>query len=188
MPAGAERGASAVAAIGKRIYVAGGIRASASVADFSVFDTEAGTWTSLPAVPTPRDHGVGAAAGGLFYSIGGRSASLGGHSPRVDAYDPATMTWSPRAPMPTSRAGCASATARGLVVVFGGEGTPASPKGVFSEVEAYDPAADRWLSLPPMPTPRHGMGVATVGDVIFVPGGGDVQALGPTEVVEALAF
>lgn len=187
MPAGTERGSAFVAAIGTKIYVAGGLRGS-SVADVSEYDVVGNAWTALPALPIARDHGMGAAHGGLFYAIGGRNAGISGHTARVDAFDPALRTWSVRAPMPTSRGGGAVAVAKGRIVVLSGEGDPRGSSGVFPEVEAYDPAADVWSALAPMQTPRHGTGAAAVGDVIIVPGGGTRQALGASDVVEALAF
>lgn len=38
--------------------------------------------------------------------------------------------------------------------------------------EAYDPETDRWQTMIPMPTARHGLGTAMVGDRIYVIGGG----------------
>jgi N-acetylneuraminic acid mutarotase len=187
MPAGTERGAAMVAAIGKVIYVAGGLR-SGAVADVSSYDTESDEWTARPAMDVPRDHGAGAAVGGIFYAVGGRGAAIGAHVPRLDAFDPATGQWSPRAPMPTSRAGAAVAVAKGRIVVIGGEGNANADTGVFAEVESYDPAANAWTSLPPMKTPRHGTGAAAINDVVIVPGGGVRQALAATAIVEGLTL
>lgn len=185
MPAGSERGASMVAAIGKIIYVAGGFRGG-SVADFSSFDTASGAWTTRPPIAAARDHGVGLAIGDRFYAIGGRD--LAGHTSRVEAFDPITSAWTPRASMPTSRAGSAAAVMKGLAIVAGGEGSSASPIGMFAEVEAYDPVRDAWSALPAMTTPRHGTGAATIDDVMYVPGGGIVAGHGATAVVEALTL
>lgn len=184
MPAGTERGSSAVAAIGDDVYVAGGLR-NGSVADFSRYDTKNDTWESLPALPTARDHGGGAAFGGLFYAFAGRSSALDG---RVDAFDPATKTWSSRTTLPTSRAGFALAVREGRAYLFGGEGNANDPAGMFSDVEAYDFASDAWTKLAPMKTARHGMGAATLGGQILVPGGGTKQGLAATDIVEALTF
>lgn len=71
-------------------------------------------------------------------------------------------------PLPTARSGVAAALLGGRIFVFGGEAIG----HVFSENEAYDPAADRWTMMTPMPTPRHGTGAATVGNAIYVPAGG----------------
>lgn len=183
MPIGTARGASLIAAIGPKIYVAGGLRSGVSVDDFSVYDTETDTWTTLPRVPVPRDHGGAAAIDGRFYAIAGRNTALLG---RVDVFDPATGAWSSRAPLPLPRGGFALAVFDGRIVVAGGEGDRRRPSGVFPEVDAYDPKTDAWTALPPMPLPRHGMGAATIGDVVLVPGGGTIGGLGPTTVVEAL--
>jgi N-acetylneuraminic acid mutarotase len=184
MPAGTERGASAVAAVGDHVYIAGGLR-DGSVADFSRYDTKTDAWESLPPLPSARDHGGGAAFGARFYAFAGRN---GGLSSRVDVFDPATSTWSSRAPLPTARAGFAIAVREGRAYLFGGEGNGADPNGMFGEVEAYDFAADTWTKLAPMKTPRHGMGAATIGAQILVPGGGTKAALAATDIVEALTF
>ena len=48
---GTPRGASGVAAAGRKIYVAGGLTAAGSVSDLEVFDTETHQWTRLPGCP-----------------------------------------------------------------------------------------------------------------------------------------
>src|SRR5713226_8590316 len=50
MPLGTERGASGTAVIGTKIYVAGGFRRNASVADFSAYDTAKDSWEVLPSL------------------------------------------------------------------------------------------------------------------------------------------
>ena len=87
--------------------------------------------------------------------------------------------------MPTGRSGVAGAVVGSCLYVFGGEGNPADPNGIFHEVEAYDPATDSWVELPPMQTGRHGIYAAVRGNVIYLPGGATVQGLGTTGVNEA---
>ena len=45
---------------------------------------------------------------------------------------------------------------------------------VFGQNEGYDPQRDAWEQYAPMPTPRHGLGAAAIGDAIYVAGGGVV--------------
>ena len=45
---------------------------------------------------------------------------------------------------------------------------------VFGQMESYDPKTDTWQSHAPMLTPRHAVGATTIGDVIYVAGGGAV--------------
>lgn len=189
MPLGTERGASGVAAIGDSIYVIGGLRDGAAVADVSVFSATAGTagtWTGLTEIPAPRDHLGAGAIGGIVYAAGGRNGSIGGHVTELLAFDPAAPgSWTARAPMPTSRGGVAASVMNGKLYVFGGEGNSALPSGVFAETESYDPATDTWATLEPMLTPRHGTGAATVGSTIWIPGGADVEAFAAVDTNES---
>jgi hypothetical protein len=57
---------------------------------------------------------------------------------------------------------------------------------VYGTLESYDPATDTWLSHAPMPIPRHGMGAVTIGEWIYVAGGGPIVGGGiKTSVHEA---
>lgn len=48
---------------------------------------------------------------------------------------------------------------------------------------AYDPKGDRRTPRAPLPTPRHGLGAATVGNAIHVAGGGPVMGGGVQSAV-----
>lgn len=178
------RGALAVAAIGPLIYAVGGEqrRPPGSVApkggnpdyvpvtDFAVYDTQADRWEVLPPMRHAREHVVGGAIDGRFYAAGGRDR------PKFDLayleeYDPRTKTWTERAPMPTGRSGGAGAVLDGRFYVFGGEGNPGNPLGIYSEVQAYDPASGAWRTFGPMPMPRHSIPAAVAGGRIYLPGG-----------------
>lgn len=179
----APRGAAAAAVIAGRIYLAGGLRNLTSIADFAVFDAAANTWTPLPPLPTARDHLAAAAIDGRVYAAGGRAGRL---FDVLEVFDPATNQWTSRSPMPTARGGLAAAALGGRLFTFGGEGNAADPRGIFPQVEVYDPAADRWDALPDLLTPRHGMGAAVVGAEIYVPGGATVAGFGASDANEAL--
>jgi N-acetylneuraminic acid mutarotase len=186
LPAGQERGAGGVAVIGTKIYVAGGFRAAASVADFSSYDTASDVHSSLPPLSQAADHLVAGAVDGIVYAIGGRSGGITGLLGRVVAFDPSKNMWSDRAPMITARGGCAAAVVRDRIVVAGGEGNAASPSGVFPQVEVFVPSANAWQGLPNMRTPRHGTGGAAIGDTFYVPGGAAVQSFGASAEVESI--
>jgi N-acetylneuraminic acid mutarotase len=185
MPAGTERGASAVGAIDGRIYVAGGSR-EVAVVDFSAYDPGLDSWEVLPDLPEPLDHATAGTVDGRLYVLGGRGGSIGAISGDVYEYDPASRAWRSRAEMPTPRGGVAGATLGGLIYVLGGEGNPtAGTNGVFPDVEVFDPAANRWDVLPPMAVPRHGTGAAGLADKIYVPGGATRQGFGAVATVDA---
>lgn len=184
---GTARGASGVAVLGGAIYVVGGQDGGRTTGASDRFDPATGRWEALPPIPTPANHLVAGAIGGLVYAVGGRGAGISAHTREVWALDPNGRSWSPRAAMPTSRAGCAGAVIGGRLVVIGGEGNPApGSRGVFAEVEAYDPVADAWLELARMRTPRHGMGAAAIGGAVYVPGGGTEAGFDMSAVHEAL--
>jgi N-acetylneuraminic acid mutarotase len=183
MPAGTERGAAVTAALDGKIYVAGGFRAGGSVGDVSVFDPATG-WSALPALPDARDHACGGAANGKLYVLGGRK---GGSPPVPNAFEYAPGgAWTERAMMPTGRGGTACGVVGNRIVVTGGEGNGAASSGVFPQVEAYDASADRWDTLAPMPTPRHGTGGAVVDGRMYVPGGASRQGFGAVATHEVL--
>jgi predicted ABC-type sugar transport system permease subunit len=41
-------------------------------------------------------------------------------------------------------------------------------------MESYDARSDSWQAHAPMPTPRHAVAAVTIGDTIYVAGGGAV--------------
>ena len=163
------RGASGVAAIGSRIYVAGGLAGGSSVANFDVFETSTKQWTSLPNMPTARDHLTAQVVNGKFYAIAGRA----GREFNVnEEYDPGTNAWLARAQIPTARGGLGSGALNNRIQVFGGEGASGTPEGTFQQNEEYDPATNLWRALTPMRVPRHGLYGATLEGRIFAPSGG----------------
>ncbi|GAA2626995.1 kelch repeat-containing protein [Dactylosporangium fulvum] len=177
------RAAGAAAAIGPLVYVAAGIGPGKDTlaGTMLVYDTRAGTWRTAPGPPTKREHLGGAAAGGLLWTVAGRTAA-GGNLAAVESYDPATGTWTKRPDLPTARGGlAAAATCHGWVVAVGGEG-----QHTFPEVEAFDPATGSWHALPPMPNPRHGLGVVTVGPVLYTLPGGPQPGLHVAPTTESI--
>lgn len=182
MPAGSERSASAFGVIGTTIYVAGGLRGGAPVADFSAYDTLTDTWQELPALPEARGELVGGVVGGVLYAIGGRK--LGSEKAAIDvfAFDPAKGQWSSRASMPTGRLGCAAGVVGDRIFVLGGKG---ETSGVFDINEVYDPATDTWETGAPMTGPRHAMGVTGFDGALYVSGGSNAELLGVVDTFEA---
>ncbi len=184
MPAGTQRGASIVGVIGGRIYVAGGFRNNAAVADVSSYDPVGDTWDDTVAdLPSQRDHGCGAVIGDKLYVAGGRMATIGSTTNTLHELTPGAG-WTTRAPMPTARGGTACGVIDGTLYVVGGEGNPDAPSGVFPQNEAYTPATNSWETLEPMRTPRHGMQAAVWNNILYVPGGATTQGLGAVDTHE----
>ena len=115
------RGASGVATIGGKIYVAGGEAAAESARELEAFDPATRRWERLPKLPEPRTRLTAHAVAAKLYAIGGRAPGTGDVRGEVFVYDPGARVWSRKSPMPSPRASAASAVIDGRIVVFGGE-------------------------------------------------------------------
>jgi Galactose oxidase, central domain/Kelch motif len=183
MPEG--RAAGTAVAVGGKAYLAGGIGPEGLARTMLVLDAAANRWSVAPGPPTPREHLGGAAADGKVYTVGGRVRGRGDLD-AVEVFDPAAARWTALAPLPTPRGGLgATATANGFVVAAGGE--PSSERTTtFAEAEALDIRTGAWRSLPPMPSPRHGLGVAAIGTVVYTLAGGPRPGLHVSSTAEAI--
>src|SRR5215470_17697610 len=133
-----------------------------------------GKWTKLAPFPEPSEELLGASAGGKMYVFCGLAP---GWVPKglVYEYDPASDKWTKKKPMELPSHHVAFAELKGKIYVFGGfvlppKGQPAAWVPIDNAWE-YDPAADSWKALAPMPTKRGSPVAVTVGDKILVIGG-----------------
>lgn len=177
------RGAGAAVALNGRIHLIGGASEPtmerASVGWHEVYDPKADKWTTLKALPGARDHVGNVPYNGLIHIVGGRFNTFEYNTNLHHVYVPDRDTWEVRAPLPTTRSGHGLVVYRDRLFAMGGEAGVISngqiTQGkVFGQMESYDPATDRWQSHAPMPTPRHAVGAAAIGDWIYVAGGGAV--------------
>jgi len=158
------------------LHLAGGLAAdgNSDSAAHDVWDLAgAATWTTAAPLPDARNHGGGAATGGLFYAIAGRHGwnESSGDVADVDAFDPASGSWTSRAPIPIARSeipGATSAMDDGRILVVGGSVAGIHPS---ADVLVYDPAVDAWCALPSLPEPRKGAVAARIGSRVVVTGG-----------------
>ncbi|KAI1771433.1 galactose oxidase [Hypoxylon cercidicola] len=196
MPHGQGRGASAVGVSGSTVYLAGGLErlehfengAQPSFDIVTAYDTEAGTWTTLPKLPAPRDHVGGAVIGRRFFVVGGRDngqPNVRNTTWTLDL-DAPWRGWVAHAEMPTARGGLSMGVIGDYIATFGAEGNPdPASNGVYNETEVYDMKKDRWFKLPAMPHPRHGTVAASVHGRIYIPGGGIYIGAGPLDTFDA---
>jgi len=187
-PLPAARGALALGALDGKLYASGGSGPGGSLTTHSVYDPATNMWTELAPLPSPRNHLAAVALGSALYVIGGRHDGSGNvNTAELDRYDPAANEWTMLAPMPTARSGIAAAVLAGRIVVMGGEvNLDNPPTYVFPQVEIYDPGSNTWTAIDPMAVPRHGIGAAPVGDLIYVPGGAKHAGFDATAESDAL--
>jgi N-acetylneuraminic acid mutarotase len=195
-PMPTKRGSPVAAAVGGRIYVIGGAtthpgspepavhpaRPHRSVGTVEEYDPATNTWRARSSMPTARNHAAIGAVNNKIYVLGGRigAAFVGVSSPTdlVEEYDPATDQWGAiRARMPTPRSAVAWGVHAGRIYVAGGEVQGPQFMAAFRALEAYEPATNRWITLPQMPIPRHGLAGGAIGNRLHLVSG-DVQSAG----------
>jgi N-acetylneuraminic acid mutarotase len=122
---------------GTYVYTVGGrfLSSDKNSAALERFDPNAGTWTKLVGMPTPRG------SYGATY-IDGRIVAVGGEEPTrvlnvVEMYDIAEGKWSTLTPMPTPRHAEVVATVGNTIYVIGGANRP-THEGPIATVEALD--------------------------------------------------
>jgi N-acetylneuraminic acid mutarotase len=177
------RGAAAAVVLDGALHLIGGASEPAaeraSVGWHELYDPKADSWSARKPLPGARDHVGCVSHNGLIHVIGGRFNTFEYNTDLHHVYLPARDTWELRAPLPTARSGHGLVVYRGRLHAMGGEGgilvggVPRQAR-VFGQMESYDPVVDGWQHHAPMPTPRHAVGAAVIGDWIYVAGGGAV--------------
>jgi N-acetylneuraminic acid mutarotase len=161
-----------------KIYVFGGfvgatsgIAAWVPIDNSFEYDPANDTWKALAPMPIKRGAAVAAAVNGKIYVIGGATTALG---ETVEEYDPETNTWRERASMPTPRNHTCAGVVGGRIYVIGGRIGAAfiSAASNLNNVEAYDPATDKWsAALAKMPTARSAVSAGVYNNRVYVAGG-----------------
>src|SRR2546421_10187154 len=132
-----------------------------------------GMWVKLAPFPEPAEELLGASANGKLYVFCGLAPGWKPIGMGYE-YDPAADKWTKKKPMPLASHHVSFTECGGKIYVFGGFVLPASGPPAWVPIDnawQYDPAADSWKALAPMPTRRGSPVAATVGGKIYVIGG-----------------
>lgn len=121
-------------------------------------------WTELPPLLQPRAAGVAAVVGDRVIVTGGVDAE-GKLLNTTEIFD--GTSWKLGAPIPTPRQMLGAASDGTLVYTVGGSNGTVD----LAAVEAYDPAADTWTTLPEVPGRRSDFGAAIADGRLVVVGG-----------------
>src|SRR5207247_9131108 len=132
-----------------------------------------GKWGKVAQLPDAAEELYGIAAGGKMYGFGGLAPAW---KPRalVFEYDAAADKWTKKKPMALPSHHVALAELNGKIYAFGGFIPPQSGPPAWIPIDnvwEYDPVADNWKALAPMPTKRGSPVAAVVGGKIYVIGG-----------------
>jgi len=176
------------------IYVLGGMSGSgASLSTVEVYNPGTNTWSTAPSLANPRDNAGSAVLNGNIYVFGGRNrladgTTILGEMKSVEMFNPASNTWIERTPMPTGRRSMSVGTIDGKAQVAGGETNANVSSGVFEQNEEYDPVTNSWRTLTKVPTPKHGGATATIGNTVYIMGGGIAAGSSFTSSMEVMRF
>lgn len=159
-----------------------------------VWAMEADGWREAGRMPGPLCETVGVELGGRLHLVTGRSpgAANGQWNDQVDVdthrvFLPEAGRWETARPCPMARNSAAGAVLYGALWVAGGRTVGGGGTG---RLDRYDPVADRWDTLAPMPASPvtgqqvgGGLAMAAAGGKLvafggewFAPGGGGVFA------------
>jgi hypothetical protein len=142
-----------------------------------LFDKAANTWTSAPSMAIPRTDATSTLL------LDGRVLMAGGDvGGTAQVFDHTTATWTSVGPITPRRGSTATRLGNGKVLVVGGtsSGIPTA------DVDLFDPSANTWLALPPLPSPRaeHTATRLRTGQVLLAGGTAD----GTTALSTALLY
>jgi N-acetylneuraminic acid mutarotase len=152
------------------------------------FSASANSWENVPPMRFQRRFLAAAALGGKLYAVGGEDEGFVALR-TVECFDVVTKSWQDLAAMPTRRRGLAAVALRGRLYAIGGghtamprtssfignsASTTESPRPMaLGTVERFDPAANTWETLPPMPTPRMFLQAVVLHGKLYAIGGSD---------------
>jgi N-acetylneuraminic acid mutarotase len=169
-----------LASIGGKVYIAGGyVDSDHGIPFFShqlhVYDPVANTLTRKADMPRGLAEGVVGVIDGKLYLLPGQCDADYWPQPgqcsdlpirRLYRYNPATDRWAGRASAPHFHRNGAAGVIGGKLYVVGGR----RPTGPEASLDVYDPVADSWRTLAPIPTPGGAIGTALAGKLYVVAG------------------
>jgi PKD repeat protein len=169
IPTGGRYRAAGVSPDGRFLYMFGGFDPSNSVlAESWKYDSQTDVWTALAPMPTALTAMEAAVIGGYVYLVGGYTGAA--HTNDLQIYNILGNSWQATT-WPNARTPMTAAW-NGQLFAFGGNPGPSG------ETWKYTPGTGLWTGpLSPMPTPASYGAAVTVGDHIFVIGGGATDAI-----------
>ena len=172
---------SVYANVGKNIHVIGG--RTLSKQSGKNIDTNAhfvlvnnAYWRKAAPASIERNSAASAVIGNKIYVIGGRTSGENAKNLNAaEVYDVERDTWTAIAPLPMASGGLSASVFEGKIIVTGGEKFGAKSDWrtgrAFDNAWAYDPGTDQWQALNALPEPRHGHGMVTLNDQLYIIGG-----------------
>jgi N-acetylneuraminic acid mutarotase len=144
-----------------RLYLAGGWDGSNSRTEVDVYDPDAGAWSSLPDMPTPRHDPLVFSIGGILYVYGGQDP--GSWVSIIESYDPEQGTWTSRwAPAYGGEWDASGRVINGRFYLNTGQDPP--------RIAIYDPTDDSWTEVDGG-LPHGGVSTGVIDGKLYIAGG-----------------
>jgi N-acetylneuraminic acid mutarotase len=144
---------------GTSVYFAGGYPETATFQKYATaavyrYDVPTDTFNAMPPLPAGRGGGALTLLGRELHYFGGSDAA---RADTADHWalnlDNAAAGWAVRAPLPVARNHVGGVALGGKIYAVGGQQGQNDDSVFRSELDAYDPAADAWTTLAPLPNP-----------------------------------
>ncbi|NWH07637.1 MAG: hypothetical protein HXY22_03145 [Alphaproteobacteria bacterium] len=161
-----------MAALGSRIYVAGGLEGKDAKPSKGVwaYDIETGSWDKRASLPEARYGHVLIAAGGKLYAFGGTGAGAGS----VSVYDAESDRWSKAGTMEAPRALMGAASDGKRIFLVGGQTNYGKAS---ARLDIFTIADGSWSAGPELPVARAGMTAAILDGQLHVVGGVSLDSM-----------
>lgn len=168
---------AATGVINGKLYVAGGQADPTNgnvISDLQIYDPATDAWTNGAPLPLPIAAANAGVINGKLYMAGGITPSVPGEISTALVYDPVADTWASVAPMINQREFAGTAVINGILYLIGGFGVLNQFTGVpVDTVDSYDPVADTWTTLAPLPSARYLLAAGAISSKLYAAGGTD---------------
>ena len=131
-------------------------------------EAASGSWSIMPPLPSVIQEVAVTSMNGLVYVAAGSASQM--RTNVLWSFDPGTGVWTRLAPYPgTALDHTALVPLGGFLYLIGG--VTAWPQPSVTTVQRYDPVANTWTAVAPLPVARGATGSAAVNGKIYVAGG-----------------
>lgn len=160
--------AGAAAAVGDRIYLAGGVGGGE---DLLVYAPESDSWRRLGGPSIRREHVAAVRFGGELWLLGGRWRGEGERR-STEVYSVDQGRWRSGPDLLEPRAGFAAATGGGRIMAAGGE-LLGGERRVIESLETWSSNEGVWRAVGALPDAVHGLGAGYLDGRWYFIGGSD---------------